>query len=214
VTVLKPTVFPTVPRILNRIHSKILEGVAAKGGFAEWLFTKAIREKQEALLTTGQLTHPVYDRTVFKKIRDILGGRVRLISTGAAPINGDVLTFLKSAFSCALLEGYGQTEGLILTVTDRDDALGAGTVGGPCPNTKFRLRDIPEMNYLSTDVPNPRGELQYWGNTMFKGYYNNPERTKEAFSEDGWINTGDVAVVMPNGSIKIVDRAKNIFKLN
>jgi long-subunit acyl-CoA synthetase (AMP-forming) len=62
-----------------------------------------------------------------------------------------VLTFLKSAFSCALHEGYGQTEGLILTVTDRDDAMGAGTVGGPCPNTKFRLRDIPEMNYLSTD---------------------------------------------------------------
>lgn len=82
-----------------------------------------------------------------------------MISTGAAPINGDVLHFLKVAFSVSLHEGYGQTEGLILTVTDRDDVLGIGTVGGPCPNTKFRVRDIPEMQYLSTDQPNPRGEL-------------------------------------------------------
>ena len=136
------------------------------------------------------------------------------MSTGAAPINGHVLTFLKVAFSATIHEGYGQTEGLILTVTDNDDAYGSGTVGGPSPNCKFRLKDLPEMNYLSTDLPNPRGELQYWGNTMFKGYYRNEERTREAFSEDGWINTGDVAVFLPNGALKIIDRAKNIFKLN
>ena len=66
------------------------------------------------------------------------------------------------------------------------------------------------MGYLHTDKPYPRGELQLFGNTLFQGYYKNPERTAEAFSPDGWINSGDVAVILPNG---IVDRAKNIFKL-
>lgn len=69
------------------------------------------------------------------------------------------------------------------------------------------------MGYLHTDKPHPRGELQFYGNTLFKGYYKNPERTAEAFSPDGWINSGDVAVILPNGNVKIVDRAKNIFKL-
>ena len=69
------------------------------------------------------------------------------------------------------------------------------------------------MGYLHTDKPNPRGELQFYGNTLFKGYYKNPERTAEAFSPDGWINSGDVAVILPNGNVKIVDRATNIFKL-
>jgi long-chain acyl-CoA synthetase len=110
-------------------------------------------------------------------------------------------------------EGYGQTEAMVLTVTDKNDAFASGTVGGPAPSTKFRLKDLPEMNYMSTDKPNPRGELQFWGITNFQGYYKNPERTAEAFTEDGWINSGDVAEILPNGNIKIIDRAKNIFKL-
>lgn len=76
----------------------------------------------------------------------------------------------------------------------------------------MRLRDCPELGYFTTDEP-PRGELQYYGTSMFEGYFKNPEKTKEAFDEDGWICSGDVARVNPNGSITIFDRAKNIFKL-
>ena len=68
------------------------------------------------------------------------------------------------------------------------------------------------MGYLATDDP-PRGEVQFYGTNMFKGYFKNPEKTKEAFDEDGWICSGDVGIVYPNGTLKIVDRAKNIFKL-
>ena len=107
VAVLKPTCFFTVPRILNRIHSKIIEGVTQKSGVAQWMFNKAIVEKQQTYLSTGSLTHRVYDSTLLKKIRAILGGNVRLMSTGAAPINGEVLLFLKVAFSCQIHEGYG-----------------------------------------------------------------------------------------------------------
>lgn len=76
----------------------------------------------------------------------------------------------------------------------------------------MRLKDVPEMNYLTTDDP-PRGEMQFYGTTIFKGYFRNPEKTKETFEEDGWLKTGDIGMILPNGALKIVDRLKNIFKL-
>ena len=77
----------------------------------------------------------------------------------------------------------------------------------------MRLKDIEEMGYLSTDT-NPRGELCIKGSSVFKGYYKAPEKTKEAFDSEGWLRTGDVAMIFPNGAIRIIDRAKNIFKLS
>jgi long-chain acyl-CoA synthetase len=84
-------------------------------------------------------------------------------------------------------------------------------VGGPYPGMRVRLRDVPEMGYLSTDNP-PRGEIQFTGPTFFSGYYKDPEKTNEAFDGE-WVSTGDIGTIFENGSIRVTDRAKNIFKL-
>ncbi len=78
---------------------------------------------------------------------------------------------------------------------------------------RLRLKDLPDLGYLSTDNP-PRGEVEYFGTNVFKGYFKNPEKTKEVFSEDGWLQSGDIGTILPNGSLKIIDRAKNLFKLS
>jgi long-chain acyl-CoA synthetase len=133
--------------------------------------------------------------------------------TGSAPISADILSYLKVVFSCPIREGYGQTEtSAPATLTLLNDPR-AGHVGGPRACVRLRLKDIPEMEYLSTDE-NPRGEICLKGPSIFSGYFKSDEKTKEAFDEEGWLRTGDVGMIYPNGSVKIIDRAKNIFKLS
>lgn len=153
-----------------------------------------------------------YDKLVFDKVKAMLGGRVRLMCTGSAPIAGDVLDFLKACFGCDILEGYGMTESSGGACLNFPGDPETGIVGGPLQNVKVRLRDIPEMGYSSAAIP-PKGEICLWGPSCMKGYFKNPEKTKEAFHND-WLLTGDVGMIQPNGAIKIIDRAKNIFKLS
>ncbi|KAG0223214.1 hypothetical protein BGW41_005679, partial [Actinomortierella wolfii] len=109
VAVLRPTVFVSVPRLFNRIYDKVTAGVAAKGGIAAFLFNRAYAAKK-ANLKKGQLTHPLWDKLVFGAIRARLGGRVKHIVSGSAPISPDVIDFLRICFSADVYEGYGQTE--------------------------------------------------------------------------------------------------------
>ena len=134
--------------------------------------------------------------------------------TASAPIDTAVLEFLKICFGAPIIEAYGLTEsGGATTGTWINDNI-SGTVGGPGRTSKLRLRDVPDMNYFSTDKPYPRGEVCIKSSGLFNGYYKKQEKTEEAFDQDGWFLTGDVGVILPNGSLKIVDRAKNIFKLS
>jgi len=139
--------------------------------------------------------------------------------SGSAPISTEVLEFLKIAFCCQILEGYGQTEcGAPATITWQKDPT-SGHVGGPYRCLDVKLVDVPEMNYTSEDkdektgVYAPRGEVCYKGYNNFKGYFRQPEQTKETIDEDGWVHTGDIGIFLPNGALKIIDRKKNIFKL-
>ena len=136
------------------------------------------------------------------------------MTTGSAPIDKNVLDFLKICFSCPIIEGYGLTESCTGGgTTDMKDPI-TGHIGGPSEAVKIRLRDIPDMEYLSSDKPYPRGEICLTGPCIFNGYYKRPDKTAEAFDEEGWFCTGDVGMIYPNGSVKIIDRSKNIFKLS
>eukprot|EP00347_Sterkiella_histriomuscorum_P011206 403373341 len=210
--VLKPEFFIAVPRILTRIYAKIYEGVRTKGGMAEWLFNKAVETKLHNYKTTGELNHAFYDKVVFKKVRDIFGGNVTAMICGSAALDPKVLQFFRIAMSQQITEGYAQTETTCVGACSHSQDNTFGHVGIMNPTQKYRLRDVPEMNYYHTDNP-PRGELQVFGNSVIKGYFMNPEKTAEIFSEDGWLCTGDVASIWPQGQVQIIDRAKNIFKL-
>ena len=132
--------------------------------------------------------------------------------TGAAPIAGATLDFLKAVVCCPIIEGYGQTESTAASFLTHFDDNSSGYVGGATSMTEFKLEDIPEMEYLSTDNP-PRGEVCLKGPSIFRGYFNQPDKTNEAFDKDGWLHTGDVGTILPNGALKLIDRRKNLFKL-
>ena len=178
------------------------------------MIEQGLASKEYYLKDQASYTHAFYDKMVFSKLQAILGGNVKLMITGSAPIDLEVLNFLKVCFCCPILEGYGLTETSAATAcTDPKDPV-AGHVGGPLECSKFRLRDVPEMQYLATDKPYPRGEVQIKGTNVTSGYYKRPDKTAEAFDAEGWFCTGDVGMIYPNGSLKIIDRAKNIFKLS
>ena len=114
-----------------------------------------------------------------------MGGEVKYMVTGSAPINDEVKNFFRCCMGCQMLEGYGQTETCALgTVSNFDDPT-CGHVGGPSVNIEYRLEDIPDMNYLSTDKdesgnPAPRGEICFRGPSIIPGYYKMEKKSKEA----------------------------------
>jgi long-chain acyl-CoA synthetase len=209
---LRPTLFPSVPRLFCRIYDKITSRLKELTGVKSYLANRAIQSKLYYLEHQAAYSYGFYDMAVCNKFRAILGGRVRLMVTGSAPISVDVLNYLKVCFCCPILEGYGQTESSAASCITLPQDPKAGHVGGPLPCLKIRLRDLPDMEYTSHDTPYPRGEICFKGPSVFQGYYKNDEKTAEAL-HNGWLWSGDVGVVLPNGSIKIIDRAKNIFKL-
>ncbi|KAI9189246.1 medium-chain fatty acid-CoA ligase faa2 [Blastocladiella emersonii ATCC 22665] len=212
VCVLRPTCFISVPRLFNRIYDKVLAGVKQKGGVAEYLFNTAYAQKKAAL-KRNTVTHYLWDKLVFANVRAKLGGRVRFLFTGSAPISPDVMDFLKICFSCDVLEGYGQTETAAgISITFAGD-YSSGHIGVPMACGEVKLLDVPSMNYTSKDEPCPRGEILIRGNQVFQGYYKEPKKTAETLTADGWCRTGDVGMWDEMGRLVIIDRVKNIFKL-
>ncbi|KAG4095044.1 acetyl-CoA synthetase-like protein [Neocallimastix lanati (nom. inval.)] len=212
VAALRPTLFASVPRLLNRIYDAVWDNINKKGGITAWLFNLAYNSKKRGL-KRGRNTHWLWDRIVFNNIRNKLGGNVKAIYSGSAPLSADVTDFLNICFSCDVQEGYGQTETCAcLSLTDKWD-MESGHVGGPQSPVEVKLRDIEDMGYLSTDKPYPRGEICVRGHSVFRGYYKNPELTKEVLDEDGWFRTGDIGIWDEHNRIVIIDRVKNIFKL-
>ncbi|RXG53582.1 Long-chain-fatty-acid--CoA ligase 4 [Armadillidium vulgare] len=193
VSVLHPTFIPAVPLILDRIYKGILDKVAAQGPFLKALF-----------------------KFVFRKVKALLGGKVRLIAAGGAPLSPETHNFIRASLGCVVIQGYGLTETCACaTVMDQDD-VSTSRVGSPLTITDIKLVDWEEGNYRITDKPNPRGEIIIGGENIAVGYYKNPQKTNEDFLEmDGrrWFRTGDIGEMDPDGVLKIIDRKKDLVKL-
>ena len=218
----KPTIFISVPRLYNRFYdvmqSKIKE---TEGTMKGNLMQKALATKMKNLETTGKVTHTLYDAVIFKKMKDVLGGKVRIMLTASAPLNLKVANFFKIAMCCPMMEAYGQTEGTGGQFSTNSTDTSNGHVGGVISQNEFKLVDVPEMNYTSKDVDpetgliTPRGEVWVRGHGVIPGYYKNDKKNEETFTKDGWLQSGDIAkIVPPSNKLVIIDRKKNIFKLS
>ncbi|KAG9479864.1 hypothetical protein GDO78_011739 [Eleutherodactylus coqui] len=206
--VLQPTIFPVVPRLLNRMFDRIFG--QANTTIKRWLLEFASKRKEAELRSGIIRKDSLWDKLIFQKVQDSLGGKVRLMITGAAPVSPTVLTFLRAALGCQFYEGYGQTEctaGCSLTIPGD---WTAGHVGAPMPCNYVKLVDVEDMNYFAAKG---EGEVCVKGSNVFQGYLKDDEKTAEALDKDGWLHTGDVGKWLPNGTLKIIDRKKHIFKL-
>ncbi|XP_067280131.1 long-chain-fatty-acid--CoA ligase 6 isoform X2 [Pseudorasbora parva] len=205
---LRPTIFPVVPRLLNRMYDKIFS--QANNSAKRWLLNFAAKRKGAEVSRGVIRSDSIWDKIFFHKIQASLGGRLRMIITGAAPASPSVLGFLRAALGCQVYEAYGQTECTAgCTFTTPGDWT-SGHVGAPLPCNLIKLVDVAEKNYFAAKG---EGEVCVKGPNVFKGYLKDPVRTAETLDTDGWLHTGDIGKWLPNGTLKIIDRKKHIFKL-
>ena len=219
---LKPTYFCAVPRVYEKIYSLIMENINKKGTIIKKLFEVGLDIKVNNYEKYGKLDHAFYDLIFFNKIKNLMGGELQWMLSGGAPLQREILQRLKVMVGCPLVNGYGQTENAGSALLNSIYDTACGTTGGIQNTTELKLIDLPEYGYYSIDVnpitgnPEPRGEICFRGDTVFKGYFKNPEETKKILEKDGWLHSGDVGMILTNSgnSLKIIDRVKSLFKLS
>jgi len=208
--ILKPTILPVVPRFLNRIYNSCT-ATANRSSCLRGIFNFALAYKTDEFYKGLVRKNSILDALVFWFVRRKVGGNVRLMIVGSAPLAGNVITFMRAAMGCIIVEGYGQTECVApCTLTAPGDPQ-PDQVGPPLPCNNIKLVDIPDMEYFTS---RGQGEICLMGSNIFKGYFRDPEKTASVMDSEGWLHTGDVGEWLPNGTLKIIDRKKLIFKLS
>ncbi|PRQ23554.1 putative long-chain-fatty-acid--CoA ligase [Rosa chinensis] len=194
---LKPTMFCGVPRVYDRIYTGIASKVSSGGVLRKTLFRKLAK----------------LEKLVINKIKQALGGRVRIMLSGAAPLPRHAEEFLRVTSCSTLSQGYGLTEscgGCFTSIGNVYPMI--GTVGVPLTTIEARLESVPELGYDAHSSV-PCGEICLRGKTLFSGYHKRQDLTEEVLI-DGWFHTGDIGEWQSNGAMKVIDRKKNIFKLS
>ncbi|CAH2988990.1 unnamed protein product [Chilo suppressalis] len=213
-TTLRPTCITTVPLIMDRVSKGITDKVSKSGEFASAFFKWAYTYKQ-TWMRRGYDT-PILNKLMFTKIRGLLGGRIRLMLSGGAPLSPDTHAQLRICLCADIVTGYGLTETTsCATVMDPHDRS-TGRVGAPTTGTDIKLVNWEEGNYRVTNQPFPQGEIVIGGDSVAEGYYKSPEKTRNEFVEiDGrrWFKSGDIGELHHDGCIKIIDRKKDLVKL-
>lgn len=171
--------------------------------------------KQQTLACRQGKRIELWDKLVFKKIQEAIGGRVRLMCVGSAALSSNIKEFMHVCINAPMIEGYGLTEcHAIALVTKNGHEYPYGHTGAPVCDCEIKLRSIPELDYTIDDKPCPRGEVMIKGCNVFKGYYKDEEATKKQIDENGWLHSGDIGRWNKNGTITIIDRIGNIVKLS
>ncbi|RDL38258.1 uncharacterized protein BP5553_02598 [Venustampulla echinocandica] len=214
---LQPTGFNSVPRLFNRFGSAIRAATIDAPGMKGTIGRHVINAKLASMkLPPGQATnkHMLYDRFFTPKIRAAVGlTRARGMVTGSAPLDPTLHQFLRAAFGNDFIQGFGMTESYAVGLAQHHTDYSAGNCGGLAVAFEACLQSVPDMDYLVTDSPNPRGQLMLKGKSLFEEYYKNEVETKKAFTEDGWFQTGDIVEIDSMGRFTIIDRVKNVLKL-
>ncbi|GMH32297.1 hypothetical protein BSKO_00131 [Bryopsis sp. KO-2023] len=214
---LRPTIFCGVPRVWERIHKKVMDRLDQLGYVARCIYEKALDWKYYYMQAgyKNPECSPILDCILFRGlIQRRLGGRVKFVISGAAPLAPHLEKFIRAALGTYAAQGYGLTETLgvgCICVPDEQDMI--GMVGPVMPGLEIRLESVEEMGYNVND-PIPRGELCFRGPVTFSGYYKNKEAYDEVVDSEEFFHTGDIVELHPSGALKIVDRLKNIFKLS
>ncbi|KAK6099727.1 long-chain fatty acid-CoA ligase [Batrachochytrium dendrobatidis] len=212
---LRPTIMVGVPAVWETIRKGIVARLAEIPPTQKAVFDLAFHLKWSLMqmgLPTGFL-----NSLVFHTVQNQTGGRLKLALSGGAPMAPDTQKFI-SICICPVIQGYGLTETCgTLFIQDMRDVTNLGNVGAPFPCNEIKLVAVTDTAY--TPFPqdpknNPRGEVWARGKSIMKGYYKQPQLTAESMTSDGWFMTGDIGEWHPDGSLSIIDRKKNLVKLN
>jgi len=206
---LKPTLFVGVPRVYQRFYEAAHQKISAFSNFKKNLVTWLL-DTETVGVRSGKKSWKgkILAKALGAKVH---GGCVRLMISGAAPLPVHVQEFLLAAMGAQVVQGYGMTENCANATLAYLDDYRAGHVGPPMPTVEVKLVDVPEMNY--TTAANRSGEVCTKGLVNFVGYHKNKEETDKVLEADGWLHTGDIGRWNPDGTLSIIDRKKNIFKL-
>jgi long-chain acyl-CoA synthetase len=200
----RPTLLTGVPRVFEKLHGRIMDKGQAEPGLKSTIFNwavgagtvrgeAALRGQSVGVLSALQAT--VADRLVFAKIRDGLGGRLRYLVSGSAPLPAYIAEFFHG-IGLPIIEGYGLTESSPILTVNPPDAPRVGTVGRALPGVELRIADD--------------GEILARGPNIMSGYYNKPEASAEAL-KNGWFHTGDIGTIDEHGYLQITDRKKDLL---
>lgn len=201
----RPTVLPSVPRVFEKVHTAVQARFDEATGLERRLIDWALPVGREVSRLQSQgkpiprrlaLEHRLADRLVFAKVRDRVGGRLRLPISGGAPLAREIAEFF-DAIGIRILEGYGLTECTTAASTNRSDRYRFGSVGPPLPGFEVRIDDD--------------GEILVRSETVFQGYFKDPEATAQVLTPDGWLRTGDIGMLDEDGFLHITDRKKDIL---
>ena len=201
----RPTVFPSVPRVYEKVHTgvtaKFEEATGVKRRLIDWALrvgreVSRLRQAGEPVPRGLALRHRLADKLVYSKVKERLGGRIRICVSGGAPLAKEIIEFFH-ALDILILEGYGLTECTTAATVNRPTSYRFGTVGPALPGVQLRIADD--------------GEVLIETETIFAGYYKDEEATREILPGDGWLRSGDVGNLDEDGFLTITDRKKDIL---